>query len=417
MHGRVRIRRALVVAAASVAAALVTSLAWAPAAPADSVSQRKQRLQRQLSDLRENLEGTSDDLVDATLGLRRSEAQLTDAQGALAQAQAALSRAQRADAELAARLVVARTSERKAERDLGIRQAQERQTRGTLGQIAREAYLTAGLSGLAVALQADSPTQFADRVSVAGTALRVQNGAIARLDVEQADTRARERRLTAVRAQVSALKRQAVVLVRQRQSAQQQAAEAERQIAALVATRARAQQVIAKRKAAEVARIRQAQREQERLSAILRARAARARAGSTASWSASGGALSRPVSGPITSVFGMRYHPILHYWRLHGGTDFGVPCGTPVHAAADGSVVRAGWAGGFGNQVVVDHGRVNGVGLASSYNHLSRILVSGGHVGRGQLIGYSGTTGLSTGCHLHFEVYRNGARVNPMGWM
>jgi murein DD-endopeptidase MepM/ murein hydrolase activator NlpD len=416
MRGRVRVHRALAVAAGAVVSVLVAGLAWAPAAPADSVAQRKQRLQRQLAELREDLEGTSDDLVDATVELRRSEARLADAQAALVQAQAALARAQQAHADLAARLDVAQAAERKAERDLGIRQAQERRTRGTLGQIAREAYLTSGLSGLSVALQADSPAQFADRVSVAGTALRVQNGAIARLDVVQADTRAREARLTAVRAQVAELERQATVLVRQRQEAQRQAAAAEQQISELVATKARAQQVIAKRKAAEVARIRQAQREQDRLAAILRARAARA-GGDTGSWSPGGGALARPVSGSITSVFGMRYHPILHYWRLHGGIDFGVPCGTPVHAAAAGSVVRAGWAGGFGNQVVIDHGRVRGVGLASSSNHLSRIVVYGGRVGRGQLIGYSGTTGLSTGCHLHFEVYRNGARVNPMGWM
>ena len=130
-----------------------------------------------------------------------------------------------------------------------------------------------------------------------------------------------------------------------------------------------------------------------------------------------GGFLSYPVNAPITSGFGMRYHPILHYWRLHAGTDFGAPCGTPVHAPADGTVVRAGWAGGFGNQIVVDHGYVKGVDLASSMNHLSRIYVYSGRVSRGQVIGLSGTTGLSTGCHLHFEVYQNGVHVNPMRWL
>jgi murein DD-endopeptidase MepM/ murein hydrolase activator NlpD len=80
-------------------------------------------------------------------------------------------------------------------------------------------------------------------------------------------------------------------------------------------------------------------------------------------------------------------------------------------------VVRAGWVGGFGNQVLIDHGRVSGKSLATSYNHLSRIVVHHGHVSRGQLIAYSGTTGLSTGCHLHFEVYVNGVHVNPMNWL
>jgi murein DD-endopeptidase MepM/ murein hydrolase activator NlpD len=97
--------------------------------------------------------------------------------------------------------------------------------------------------------------------------------------------------------------------------------------------------------------------------------------------------------------------------------DYGIPCGTPVYATAPGSVVSAGWAGGYGNRVVLDHGYVRGVGLATTYNHLSRIVVRGGRVGRGRLIGYSGTTGMSTGCHLHFEVLVNGSFVNPQRWM
>jgi murein DD-endopeptidase MepM/ murein hydrolase activator NlpD len=118
----------------------------------------------------------------------------------------------------------------------------------------------------------------------------------------------------------------------------------------------------------------------------------------------------------ISSEFGRRFHPILHYWRLHAGMDYAVACGTPVHASAEGSVVSAGWAGGYGNRIVVNHGLVRGVSLSTTYNHLSRILVHGGHVGRGELIGYSGTTGSSTGCHLHFETYEDGTPVNPRRW-
>jgi murein DD-endopeptidase MepM/ murein hydrolase activator NlpD len=131
----------------------------------------------------------------------------------------------------------------------------------------------------------------------------------------------------------------------------------------------------------------------------------------------SSGYLSYPANGPITSGFGMRYHPILHIWRLHSGTDFGIGCGTPVYAAAPGVVISAGWAGGYGNRIVIDHGMVRGVDLATTYNHLTRIVAGGGHVTRGQLIAYSGTTGLSTGCHLHFEVLVNGSYVNPTTWL
>ncbi len=154
--------------------------------------------------------------------------------------------------------------------------------------------------------------------------------------------------------------------------------------------------------------------ESNRLAKILAKRAAKLHGGV---YRRAGGYLSYPARGPLSSPFGLRFHPILHIWRMHTGQDWAIPCGTPVHAAAAGRVISAGWAGGYGNRIVVDHGRVNGKDLATTYNHLSRIVKRGGHVARGQLIGYSGTTGLSTGCHLHFETRVNGVPVNPTRWL
>jgi murein DD-endopeptidase MepM/ murein hydrolase activator NlpD len=97
---------------------------------------------------------------------------------------------------------------------------------------------------------------------------------------------------------------------------------------------------------------------------------------------------------------------------MHNGIDFGAAYGQPIVAAADGQVTRAGWAGGYGRQVRLAHDG----GMGSSYSHMSRIIVDPGTLVRqGQLIGYVGSTGLSTGPHLHYEVYRNGVAVNPMG--
>lgn len=129
------------------------------------------------------------------------------------------------------------------------------------------------------------------------------------------------------------------------------------------------------------------------------------------------GALSYPVNAPLSSPFGYRMHPILHREILHAGQDLAVACGTPVHAAADGDIVTSGWAGPSGQRVVIDHGLVRGVGLATDYFHLSQIIVRSGHVKRGQVIGLSGTTGRSTGCHLHFETLEDGVPVNPMKWL
>ncbi len=118
-----------------------------------------------------------------------------------------------------------------------------------------------------------------------------------------------------------------------------------------------------------------------------------------------------PVDARITSRFGLRVHPILRFARMHRGMDFGAGWGTPIRAAADGQVTRAGWAGGYGRQVRIAHGG----GMATSYSHMSSMTVEPGtSVVRGQLIGYVGSSGLSTGPHLHYEVYRGGVAVDPM---
>ena len=118
-----------------------------------------------------------------------------------------------------------------------------------------------------------------------------------------------------------------------------------------------------------------------------------------------------PVAGRITSRFGMRRHPILGYKRMHSGVDFAARRGTPIHAVSDGVVTYSGRHGGHGNYVRLNHGS----GLGTGYAHMSKIAVSSGtHVKAGQVIGYVGSTGLSTGPHLHFEVYRNGRKVNPL---
>ena len=122
--------------------------------------------------------------------------------------------------------------------------------------------------------------------------------------------------------------------------------------------------------------------------------------------------LAWPVAGRITSNFGYRYHPILHFRRLHAGIDFGARWGSPIVASADGQVVRAGWAGGYGRQVRIAHGG----GIQSSYSHMSEMAVApGSFVRRGQIIGYVGSSGLSTGPHLHYEVLSGGRPVNPLG--
>lgn len=122
-------------------------------------------------------------------------------------------------------------------------------------------------------------------------------------------------------------------------------------------------------------------------------------------------AMRMPVSGRISSPFGERFHPILGYARMHKGVDLAAAAGTPIVAAADGRITSAGWRGGYGRAVSIAHGE----GVQTTYGHMSRIAAYPGElVHRGQTIGYVGSTGLSTGPHLHFEVTKNGRPVNPL---
>jgi murein DD-endopeptidase MepM/ murein hydrolase activator NlpD len=150
-------------------------------------------------------------------------------------------------------------------------------------------------------------------------------------------------------------------------------------------------------------------REVAGLEAASNALAARLQSSGSSSYDSapSSSGLIWPVSGPVVSGFGMRWG------RMHTGIDIAVGYGTPIRASASGTVISAGWMGGYGNLVVIDHGG----GLSTAYAHQSSMAVGGGSVSQGQVIGYVGCTGHCFGPHLHFEVRVNGSPVDPMGYL
>jgi murein DD-endopeptidase MepM/ murein hydrolase activator NlpD len=157
---------------------------------------------------------------------------------------------------------------------------------------------------------------------------------------------------------------------------------------------------------AEVGEIDALQAQSAQLGAAIRA--AQARSSTSSSQAPSSAGFIWPVSGPITSPFGWRWG------RMHEGIDIGVGYGTPIHAAAAGTIIYCGWEEGYGNLVVIDHGN----NLATAYGHQSSIAVScGEQVAQGQVIGYVGCTGHCTGPHLHFEVRVGGNPVDPLGYL
>ncbi|MFK5646404.1 peptidoglycan DD-metalloendopeptidase family protein [Ornithinimicrobium sp. LYQ121] len=216
---------------------------------------------------------------------------------------------------------------------------------------------------------------------------------------ERAAQRAAEREAERQRAAAADAQRRADASAQAEAQRRAGAAQAEADAAARRAQEAAAQEA-AEREVAQERASRDQQREQAAAQAV------------------SGSYLSYPMNAPITSEFGMRLHPVLGITVLHSGTDFGAACGTPVLAAADGVVHSTPYDNSRGNYVVLDHGVQRGVNLTTAYLHLESFAVSAGQsVGRGQVVGYEGTTGTSTGCHLHFETRENGTPVNPRSWL
>jgi hypothetical protein len=126
-----------------------------------------------------------------------------------------------------------------------------------------------------------------------------------------------------------------------------------------------------------------------------------------------------PVTDRTPSTgFGYRSDPFTHRQRWHDGVDLGQPCGDPVWASLDGTVVDAGWAGGYGNRVVIRHADRDGKSFATTYNHMAKVEVTvGQQVTRGQVVGRIGSTGRSTACHMHFEVILDGSYIDPMRFL
>jgi len=248
-------------------------------------------------------------------------------------------------------------------------------------------------SYLEVVLNATSFEDFASRAEFSRTIARRDEDLLTAL-VDTQETLAQQRATLEVKqGEAEALKQEAD---RHKRVAEQ----AEAQAASLV-TKYKRDQAAAERALAELDRAEKA------LETLVRQELSRGSYGGS-----SNGRYSRPVSGRLTSPYGYRIHPIYGIRKFHNGVDIAAPAGTPIRACDDGKVICAGWRGATGKTVIIDHGS----GWATSYGHCSSIYVSVGEVvSSGQTIAGVGTTGLSTGNHVHWMVYRNGHHVNPLG--
>ncbi|WP_369371530.1 peptidoglycan DD-metalloendopeptidase family protein [Promicromonospora sp. Populi] len=437
--------------------ALVLLLGGATAGYADDLDDLRaaaEREQQAKEDEREGLEAelehTDTQLAAAVLELDEVEGRLPVAEAELAVAEAELERAEREAAILAQRLADAQVEEANVSRQLQDGSGKVDGARDDIAQMAREEFRGAGdASTLGLVTGAQSTEEFISGYSVSSSAARIRARTLAELQDAEATARNLQARLTAIREVVTELKDLADENVRSKEQAQRAAVERRAEIQRLIAEQERLTVRIERRKDAALEGIRENEQELSSIESDLQDIISRQRArderlaqqraeeeaasgGSSDGGSGGGEApagespggsvsfLSYPTANPfVTSSYGMRFHPVLQYSRLHAGTDFRAYCGTPILAVADGTVLYARTLAGLGNQVLIDHGYSSGgSSVMTSSNHLTSFAVSSGqHVSRGEVIGYSGTTGTSTACHLHFELYINGSTVDPMTWL
>lgn len=275
----------------------------------------------------------------------------------------------------------------------------------------RDIYINGRLSYLDVVIGSKDFSDFANRLEVLKRIIDSDINLISEIKKERAQIEAHKKKLEEDRAKLVELEKAALT-----KQAEIEQKKAERNVVLQKAQndRAVAMQAIEELNASS-AQISAMLKERQAARAAAAAAAAQAAGqGSSYTWVQGTGQLGWPVSGEITSPYGYRVHPIWGTTIYHSGIDIGVDEGTPVHAADSGVIVWSGWMGGYGYAVVIDHGN----GLSTLYGHNSELAVDEGQsVSKGQVVAYAGSTGNSTGPHVHFEVRENGDPVDPMGYL
>ena len=368
---------------------------------ADDLDDQVQDLQGQIDSSRLEQENWQQVIEDVSAKLKQIQADLDAANARL---QSIRSR----QAEINAQIVQTQNEIVKMEAYLKTRQ-------NVLNRRVRAIYMHGQLNYLEVILGANSFSDFANRVELLKRVIRSDYNLILEIQKQKAAIEAKKAQLEEDKRQLDAL-----------------AAEAEKTQKEIAAKKAEQQKVLdaAKSNKAAAAQMEQDLNAQlasvrnliqQRLAAAEAARQAAQQAssdegggGSDDNYVQGTGAMGWPCSGPITSPFGYRTHPIFGTTIFHAGIDIGVDYGTPIHAADSGVVVYSGWISGYGNAVIIDHGG----GISTLYGHNQSLAVSEGQsVSKGSVIAYAGSTGNSTGPHCHFEVDVNGSPVNPMGYL
>jgi murein DD-endopeptidase MepM/ murein hydrolase activator NlpD len=390
----------------------------------DDLKDRRSEVNREMRHAHRELDQSTAKLARATRALERARAELDRARDAYRSAHqrrlaAALldDRAQAALDEAEAQLAV---TERRV---LDAQHRIEEQERA-LRSFAVEAYQSGDtmLLSLSAVLSTDEPVDLVDRLGSVRTIVDRQAAAMSRMEAARTVLEVQQIRLEQNRDAVAMRRAEAAETLQRRQGTETAAAAARDEVRRLADVARDRKQDARKARAEDRKHLRQIRKERQRVERMLKRyyaklRRQQARREARVAPSMSTG-LMWPSHGWISSPYGMRRHPIYHYWRLHDGVDIASPCGRPVRASAGGRVVARYYSSVYGRRVVIGHGVRGGRGLATVYNHMRRFSTYVGEkVTRGEVIGFVGSSGWSTGCHNHFMVLRNGRPVNPAPWL
>ncbi len=403
--------------AVAASAALVLLAALGPAV-ADT-EQDKQKVDAAVAAAGDDLRAANAKVEEAIRALEETRKLLPAARKELADARAAAQVAEDADLAAQAELEQATAAAIRAEQERAEVEFQIQDLQSRVGNLARAVYQNGAFADFDLLITAGSPTELADRAAALDAVSRANNQTLARMGEIRAELALKEARLEVLRQQVDEKRQLAAIALKEANIARDRAAAAKARVDLLVAQKATALNVASAERAKVLKQYKTVQAEQQRIAALLAKQAAE-----EAARLASGGKLSFvptetdgfvwPIPGrSVGQGVGPRIHPVYGYRSCHTGVDLGAPSGTPIKVTASGIVVVNATGGPYGNHTLVSHGN----GLFSMYAHQSRFGArEGQRVKAGDVIGYVGSTGYSTGPHLHFEIHVGGTPYNPMGW-
>ncbi len=407
-------RRAL---AALAAGALVVAVPAHAAERGDKLKDKKHKVEKKIDKADHEAEESSAAVEAATAALAQAQSDLVDARAYLSQTRGELAAAEALDRLMQQRLDAAVARLHQAQSELAAGEAKVAEQEDDLRGMVAATYEQGdpGLMGLSTVFTSGEPADIAGSMSASSSVVNKESAILDSLEATKVLLDVHRQEMADAKDEVAKRRAEAAANLARKQSLELQAEAAESQVSQMVDLRARARQAALQAKKADLVVLKNLIVERDRIADLIAAQASKG-TGYTGPQTGNG-FLDRPVDAPVTSPFGWRIHPIYGYRSLHDGTDFGAPCGTPIRATARGKVLTEYFQTAYGNRIVIDHGVHLGVGVATISNHLSAYAVAVGEtVKRGQVIGFVGNTGWSTGCHLHFTVLENGKPVDPMKW-